>query len=172
MKGSDFVFNIGDKIIYGFEGVFVVSEYTDSPLDKNDKRVFYVLRPVNGSTGNKIVTPADGSSVPVRAVMGSDEAAALLKMIPEISEVAVLNERLRREEYRKVMTRGRSEDFVSIIKTVRRRRIEFMAQKRRLSETDTDFESRAKNCLLTELSISLGITYAEADKLVAEKLAI
>ena len=171
MKGSDCVFNIGDKVIYGFEGVFVVAEYTDSPIDKNDGRTFYVLLPVNGSSGSKILTPAEGGSVNMRAVMGCDEAKALVERIPEIGEVVVTNERGRRDAYRAAMTLGRSEDFVSIIKTVRRRRIEFLAQKRRLSETDTDFESRARNCLLSELSISLGISFAEAESIVSEKLA-
>ena len=171
MKGSDCMFNIGDKLIYGYEGVFVVSEYTDSPIDKNDRRTFYVLRPVNGSTGNKILTPSEGGSVSMRAVMTGEEAEALIERIPEIGEVTVTFERGRRDAYREVMTRGSGEDFVSIIKTVRRRRVVFMAQKRRFSETDTDFESRAKNCLLSELSVSLGITYGEAERIVAEKLA-
>ena len=170
MKGSDLVFNIGDKIIYGTEGVFVVAEYTASPIDKNDGRVFLMLRPVFGAEGNLILTPAEGGSVFMRAVMDRDAALALIDKIPDIGEVAVENERLRREAYRAVMSQGRGEDYVSIIKTVRRRRVDFLAQKRRISETDTDFETRAKRCLWGELSVALDISYGDVEAFIAERL--
>ena len=166
------MFNIGDRIIYGSEGVFVVAEYTNSPIDKNDERVFYVLRPVYGSEGNKILTPAEGGSVFTRAVMERDAALALIDSIPDIGEVEVMNERGRRDAYRAVMGQGRGEDFVSIIKTVRRRRADFLAQKRRLSETDTDFESRAKNCLYGELAIALDIDREQVEEYIKERLGI
>lgn len=166
------MFNIGDKIVYGSEGVFSIYEYTGSPIDKSDERVFYVLIPVHGSENNKIVAPCEGGTVSMRAVMTKDEALALVDRIPEIEEVKVEQERCRREAYRSVMSRGRGEDCVSIIKTVRRRREEFMAQKRRLSETDTDFEGRAKKCLWGELSVALDIPYAEVGAIIEERLEV
>lgn len=165
------MFAIGDKIVYGYDGVFVVSEYTQSPIDKNDERVFYVLRPAFGAGSNMIVTPSEGGLTPIRAVMTAEEASELIAMIGEISEVEVDRERNRRETYREVMSRCRAEDFVSIIKTVRRRRREFLAQKRRLSETDTDFESRARHCLFCELAVAMNTTVAEAEQSVLAKLA-
>lgn len=166
------MFNIGDKIVYGSEGVFTVSEYTSSPIDKNDARVFYILVPLYGPQNNKIVAPGEGGAVSVRAVISRDDALALIERIPDIEEVTVLQERGRRDAYREVLNGGRGEDYVSIIKTVRRRRKEFMAQKRRLSETDTDFESRAKNCLFSEIATALGVTKGEAEAIVDEKLII
>jgi RNA polymerase-interacting CarD/CdnL/TRCF family regulator len=169
-KGSDLVFSVGEKIVYGYEGVFYVSDYTTSPFDKNDGRTFYVLRPVFGAENNIIVTPSEGGVTAMRAIINRDEAAALLERISDIREVVVDKERARRDIYRNVMSGCRDEDFISIIKTVRRRREEFIAQKRRLSETDTDFESRAKRCLFCELAAAMEISFAEAEKLVIEKL--
>ncbi len=165
------MFCVGDKIVYGCEGVFVVSEYTTSPIDKNDERVFYVLRPVFGSNGNIIVTPSEGGVTPMREVICREEAAALLERIPLIPEVTVEKERNRREVYRGVMNGCCGEACVSIIKTVRRRRAEFLAQKRRLSETDTDFEDRAMHCLFCELAVAMEISVSEAEKKFFEKLS-
>ena len=164
------MFNIGDKIVYGFEGVFCVAEYTTSPIDKSDERVFYILRPVLGSENNLVVTPSEGGSTLMRPIMSQDEARALIERVGEIGEVVVENERGRRDVYREVLCRCGGEDFVSLIKTVRRRRKEFLAMKRRMSETDTDFESRAKNCLYSELAVVLEITKQEAEAMVLEKL--
>ena len=165
------MFGIGDKIVYGYDGVFCVSEYTNSPIDKNDERVFYVLRPAFGSASNIIVTPSEGGATSMRAVMTAEEASELIARVGEIAEVEVEKERNRREIYREVMNQCRAEDFVSIIKTVRRRRSEFIAQKRRLSETDTDFESRARHCLFCELAVSMNTTVAEAEQVILAKLA-
>ena len=166
------MFNIGDRIVYGSEGVFAVLEYTTSPLDKSDERVFYILVPVGGSENNKIVAPSEGGMVSMREVMSRDEALGLIDKMPEIEEVTVLQERGRRDAYRSVINGGRGEDFVSIIKTVRHRREEFFALKRRLSETDTDFEGRAKKCLLGELSVALDIPLAEVESFIEERLGL
>lgn len=169
-KGSEIMFALGDKIVYGSEGVYTVSEYTRSPFDNKDERVFYLLRPLHGSASNMIVTPAEGGSTVMREIMTHDEALALIERVPEIEEVTVEKERLRRDVYREFLKSATADNFVSLIKTVRARREVFLAQKRRLSEADTDFESRAKHCLFGELSVVLDITVSEAEKLILEKL--
>ena len=164
------MFAVGDRVVYGYEGVFCVSEYTTSPIDKNDERVFYVLRPAFGSGNSMIVTPSEGGVTSIRAVISREEAEAIINRIEEIGEVVVDKERNRREVYREVMGRCCAEACISIIKTVRTRRREFLAQKRRLAETDTDFESRARYCLFCELAAAMHISISEAEQIVMLKL--
>ena len=164
------MFAVGDRVVYGYEGVFCVSEYTTSPIDKNDKRVFYILRPDFGSGNSMIVTPSEGGVTPIRAVISREEAEAVINKIGEIGEIVVEKERNRREVYREVMGRCCAESCISILKTVRTRRRDFLAQKRRLAETDTDFESRARHCLFCELAAAMDISIAEAEQMVMEKL--
>lgn len=164
------MFAVGDRVVYGYEGVFCVSEYTTSPIDKNDKRVFYILRPDFGSGNSMIVTPSEGGVTPIRAVISREEAEAVIAKIGEIGEIVVEKERNRREVYREVMGRCCAESCISILKTVRTRRRDFLAQKRRLAETDTDFESRARHCLFCELAAAMDISIAEAEQMVMEKL--
>ena len=164
------MFSVGDRIVYGSEGVFTVTEYTKSPIDKSDTRVFYVLRPVAGVQSNIVITPSEGGITPMRAVISREDALALIDKMPEIPIVTVENERARRDSYRAVMGKGTGESMVSIIKTVMERRVSFALQKRRLSETDTDFESRARHCLYSELSVALDMPYGEIDGFISEKL--
>jgi CarD family transcriptional regulator len=164
------MFALGDKIVYGSEGVYTVAEYTRSPFDNKDQRVFYLLRPLHGSASNVIVTPSEGGSTVMREIMTRDEALALIERVPEVSEVVVEKERLRRDIYREVLKTATADNFVSLIKTVRARREVFLAQKRRLSEADTDFEGRAKHCLFGELSVALDVTVGEAERLIVEKM--
>ena len=164
------MFEIGAKIVYGSEGVFVVSEYASSPIDKNDVRSFYILKPAHGPEGNVIFTPVDNERVQMRAIMTRDEALAFLDTVSEIGIVTVEKEKNRRERYRETMADARCKEYVSIIKTVRQRRKEFLRLKKRLSEADTEYEKKARFCLLGELSCALDIPFSEAERLVCERL--
>ncbi len=165
------MFSIGDKIIYGSEGVYTVKEFTTSPIDKTDSRPFYVLCPVHGPAGNVIVTPVGNDKVKMRPVMSRDEALAFIDRIPEITTLTVEKEKNRREVYRQTLANATGDDFVSIIKTVMERRELFLKAKKRLSESDNDYERKAKFCLNGELASSLDIPIDEVDSFIKERLA-
>ncbi len=164
------MFSIGDNIIYGSEGVFTVTEYTSSPIDKNDTRQFYVLRSVYGPVGNVIITPVGNDKVKMRAVMSRDEALAFIDKMPSIPMLTVEREKNRREVYRQALANASGEEFVSIIKTVMARREELLKAKKRLSESDNDYEKKAKFCLHGELSVSLGIPFESIGSFIKERL--
>ena len=164
------MFSIGDKIVYGSEGVYTVTEYTSSPIDKNDTRQFYVLRPVHGPAGNVIITPVGNDKVKMRTVMTRDEALAFIDKIPSIPTLSVEKEKNRRDVYRRALANGSSEEFVSIIKTIAERKEELLKLKKRPSESDNDYEKKAKFCFHGELSTSLDIPLEEIEKFIKEKL--
>ena len=164
------MFSIGDKIVYGSEGVFSVSQYTDSPIDKNDDRKFYVLRPVYGPESNIIMTPVDNVNVKMRAVMDRADAVALIERIPDICILTVEREKNRRDTYREALACARCEEYVSIIKTVYARREDAIKQKKRLAESDNDYEKKAKFCLFGELSVALELSVSEIERLVDAKI--
>lgn len=164
------MFSIGDKIIYSSDGVYTVAEYTSSPIDKNDTRQFYLLRPVHGPIGNIIITPVDNEKSKMRLVMSREEAISFIDTIPGVPILTVEREKNRREVYRKALDCAGAEVLVSIIKTVMKRREELALVKKRVSESDNDYEKKAKFCLYGELSVSLGIPMDEVDKFITDRL--
>ncbi len=165
------MFTIGEKIVYGSEGVYFVAEYTTSPIDKNDARQFYVLKPVHGPAGNVILTPVDNINVKMRKVMDKQSALDFIEKIPSIEVLTVEREKNRRELYRATLLRGQCEDYVAIIKTVHVRREEFLKAKKHLAESDNDYEKKSKFCLYGELSVSLDIPFDEVEHKIEELLA-
>ncbi|MBP3376695.1 MAG: CarD family transcriptional regulator [Clostridia bacterium] len=165
------MFSIGDNIIYGSEGVYTVTEFTTSPIDKNDTRQFYVLRPVHGPVGNVIITPVGNDKVKMRAVMSREDALDLIDKIPSLPTLTVEKEKNRREVYRVALAEASPEKFVGIIKTVTERRAEMLKLKKRLSESDNDYEKKAKFCLNGELAVSLGMRFDEVDSFIEERLS-
>ncbi len=164
------MFSIGQKIVYGSEGVFEVVEYARSPIDKNDTRQFYVLRPLHGPSCNVIYTPVDNDKVRMRPVMDKEAALVLIKRMPDIPMLTVECEKNRREVYRATLAQADTDEYVSIIKTVWERKAEFAKQKKRISESDNDYEKKAKFCLYGELSVALEIEVEEVECFIEQKL--
>ncbi|MBE6584560.1 MAG: hypothetical protein E7649_06265 [Ruminococcaceae bacterium] len=171
MKGVRVLFSIGDKIVYGSEGVYYVAEYTTSPIDKSDTRQFYLLKPVHGPAGNVILTPVDNTNVKMRKVMDKADALAFIDRIPSIDILTVEREKNRRDLYKLTLANGSCEDYVAIIKTVHARREEFLKAKKRLAESDNDYEKKSKFCLYGELAVSLDIAFDDVEKKIEEILA-
>lgn len=164
------MFSIGEKIVYGSEGVFSVMEYSKSPVSKDDTRVFYVLKPVYGPETNVIYTPVDNDTVKMRAVFDREAALQFIDRIPTIPTLTVEKEKNRRELYRTTMAKADCDEYVSIIKTVHLRREEFLKQKKRLSESDNDYEKKSKFCLYGELSVALDIPFEDVEQYICDKL--
>jgi CarD family transcriptional regulator len=164
------MFNIGDLLFYGTNGVCRVSEICSSPFDSSDTRSFYKLTPIAENTSLVIYTPVENTQVVMRSLISKEEAEALLARIPSIEKVAVAIEKHRKDAYRETIREGNPEGFVKIIKTVRARRELFRRTRRRVPDMDNDFEHTAKTCLYGELSAVLGICREEIHRIITESI--
>ena len=83
------MFEIGEHIVYGINGICRVESIGPSPYDKNDTRTFYLLIPVNNPMCSTIYTPVDNERVPMRRLMTREEIEKLILALPEIETLAV-----------------------------------------------------------------------------------
>lgn len=150
------MFEIGELIVYGTNGVCRVKDICHSPFDANDERLFYTLAPINDNSNLVIYTPIDNESVTMRPLISAETAKNILEGIKNIEIVEVPVEKRRRDVYREIMQTGDPTEYVRLIKTVSYRRSEFRRTRRRLPDLDNDFEHAAKNCLYGELAQVLG----------------
>ena len=165
------MFNIGDLIVYGNNGVYNVAEYCKSPVDKNDTRTFYLLRPLYESASNIIMTPACNDRVNMRYLISKEEAYSIIDKIPFIPELTVEFERARRDVYKTALTSGNLEEYVKIIKTVHTRREMVMKTRKRLSETDAEYEKRAKFCLYSEFASVFDIPFSSVEEFINQRIS-
>ncbi len=163
------MFSIGDYMIYGINGVCLVEDICASPFDKKDTRTFYQLKPLGATSGSVIYTPTDNAQVLMRPLMTQAQARELIEKMPELMPLEVPTEKMRRDLYRQAMQTCDPEQYVRLIKTVSRRRIDMMQQHKRLSETDADFERNAKLSLYHELSVVLNVQYAEIEAYLIDR---
>lgn len=162
------MFNVGDRVIYESQGVYKIIEITTSPVDKTDEGLFYVLVPVYEPECNIIITPIENKRV--REIITMERAEEIINKIPDLSPLTVENERGRRNVYKTALEGPNLEEYVRLIKTVRIRREEFAKGKKRVSETDADFEERAKHGLYSEFAEVYDIPISEVEQMIIDKI--
>lgn len=160
------MYQIGEYIVYGTNGVCLVTDVGPSPFDKKDTRTYYVLKPISGPVASVIYTPVDNDRIPMRPLMTAQEGQQLLSHICTIEGLAIPNEKLRREAYRAAIITGAPESYVAVIKTIGNRRASFAGTQRRLPEFEIEYDSIARRHLYTELSLVLERSLAEMEEAV------
>ena len=163
------MYKIGEYIMYGKSGVCELTDICVSPFDGKDDKTYYVLRPLFG-TATVIYTPVENPKVASRPLMKKSAASNLIRKMPEICELEIENERLRRDIYKQATASLLPEGFVSVIKTVYTRRRAFASSKRHIAEVDAEYETYAKRALYSELSVVLGIPFEEIEKYVLDRI--
>ena len=164
------MFEIGEHIVYGVNGICRVAEICPSPYDKTDPRTYYLLIPVHNPMGSTIYTPVDNDRVPMRRLMTKGEIDDLIAAMPNIETLTVPVEKQRREIYRTVISALRPEGYVSVIKTVHRRREELTAARKHFPVSDLEYGRLAKHLLYSECAHVLGIAEDGIESYIEEKL--
>ena len=164
------MFQVGEHIVYGINGICRVAEIGPSPYDKEDTRTFYLLIPVNNPMRSTIYTPVDNDRVPMRRLMTREEIEALIAAMPEIETLTVPVEKQRREIYRAVIGELDPQGYVKVIKTVRRRRAELTAAHKHFPVTDLEYGRLAKHLLCSECAHVLGISEEDVDHYIADRI--
>lgn len=97
------MFEKGELVVYGRNGICEVTDITPMKLDgKNEERLYYILIPVKDRSG-KIFTPVDNHKVPMRHVISKDEAVRLIDGIAQIAELGIENDKTRELSYKECM---------------------------------------------------------------------
>ena len=166
-----FVFVAGDYIFYGAGGVCKIDAVLSAPLEHMPKdRMYYVMHSLDDPSG-VIYVPVDSEMVFLRPLLTREEAEALLLRVSEILPIEESNAKLLRERYLAAMRTHCPDEWVRVVKTVRRRR-EAMGNGRpaRLSETERSFGESASHHLERELSLVLGLRGEELERYVLERI--
>ena len=150
------MFEVGEYIVYGTNGICRVEEICPSPYDKADARTFYLLVPLHNPMSSTIYTPVDNTRVPMRRLMTPQEIDGLIAAMPEIETLNIPVEKQRREIYRTTIGELRPEGYVSVMKTIHQRRIQLAAAHKHFPVSDMEYGRLAKHLLYSEVAYVLG----------------
>lgn len=162
---------IGEKIMYGANGVMMVDDIRDESV-AGVSRSYYVLRPVLGSQQSLIFVPTDNENLTsiIRPLLTKEEMLEFVKGIKDIAPAQWINEgRARQDKYKKMLESGDREKIVSVIHAIEEsaRRREEEGKKRFVA--DEGIRLRAERLICSEISVVLGISDEEALSFISEE---
>mgnify|MGYP004565560173 FL=1 len=160
------MYAIGDKIIYGENGVCTVEKI--APLEMSGvsaEKLYYYLTPLTG-TGTYFA-PVDSGAY-MRPVMSRAEAEALIDAIPGIAPAVCNDSRFNHVDafYRELFKLHTCEALVSIVKGLRAR----MSERKTKSSRAEATMKRAKDILHGELAVALGMELGDVEDYVASRI--
>jgi CarD family transcriptional regulator len=164
------MFEIGEYIVYGTSGICRVEAICASPYDRTDTRTYYLLIPKHNPMSATIYTPVDNDRVPMRRLMTAEQIETLIALIPEIGCLVIPAEKKRREIYRSAVGELRPEGYVSVIKTVRRRREELAAARKQFPVCDLEYGRLAEHLLYSECAHVLGLSEQATESYIEDQL--
>lgn len=150
------MFQKGDYVIYGHNGICCIQDITtlDIPgVDKNRK--YYLLKPVYMS-GSTVYTPLDTAETLLRPAMSKEEADNLIKSIPDIPVIPLSDEKTLEQTYKKYMRSNNSKAWVQLIKTIYLRKENRIMAGHKVTALDSRYFDLAESSLYGELSVTLG----------------
>lgn len=164
--GVNCMFEIGDKIIYGENGVCTVEKI--APLEMQGasaEKLYYYLTPYIGS--GVYFAPVDSGAY-MRPVISRAEAESFILTIPDIEPAICHDSRFNHVEafYKELFKQHTNEALVSLIKGLRER----IGEKKNKSSRAEATMKRARDMLHGELSVALGIELEEVEKYIQEKI--
>lgn len=160
------MFSVGEKIIYGENGVCTVEKIGSLPMDGAGDRMYYHLTPLIGS--GTYFTPVDSAAY-MRPVMTRSEAEAFIATIPGIEPAICSDTRFNHVDafYKELFKLHSCEALVSVIKGLYSR----MADRKTKSSRAEATMKRAKDILHGELAVALDIDISEVESYIAQSVA-
>ena len=164
------MFNKGDYIVYGNNGVCVVEEITKMKMKgvSGDKK-YYKLSPV-ANPMSKIFTPVDNDKITMRKVMTKQEAEELIASVPDAEPLDIVEDKQREEIYKQILKDCNPYNSFRAIKTLYSRKMEREASGKKNTSVDERYFKQIENNLYGEIAIALECEPVEVTKIIAEKI--
>ena len=160
------MFTVGDKIIYGENGVCTVESIGPLAMSGAPKdRLYYHLSPLVGS--GMYFAPVDSGAY-MRLVMTREEAEALIDAMPGIEPAICNDNRFNHVDafYKELFRQHSCEALVAIVKGLHQR----MADRKTKSSRAEATMKRAKDILHGELSVALDMDIRDVEDYIIRRI--
>ena len=160
------MFEVGQKIVYGENGVCTVEKIEALAMAGAQRdKLYYHLIPLTGS--GTYFTPVDSGAY-MRPVMSREEAEALIDAMPGIEPAICNDSRFNHVDafYKELFRQHSCEALVAIVKGLRSR----MATRKTRSSRAEATMKRARDMLHGELSVALGLPLGEVEGYIQNRI--
>lgn len=151
------MFDIGDYIVYGHNGICRVLDITHPDISGVDTdRLYYVLMPEK-TKGSRLFCPADDDNISIRRVINEQEAKEIISASKGVEPLVIENDRMRDVSYKNAMKSSDLMQWIKVIKTLLIRKRERESLGKKITATDERYLKLAQEGLYSELALATGL---------------
>lgn len=164
------MYKIGDKVVYGSNGVMTVVDMRDEVFG-DISRTYYVLKAPSEKSGSLTFVPIDNEKLvsAMRPLLSRDEISELICKIDEIPLLDwVEDNRARSEKYKKIIEEGDRIKLISLIKSVCKTGERRAADGKKNYLADEAAMRKAEHVLYSEVAAVFEISEEDAPSRIAE----
>lgn len=164
------MFNKGEAIIYGAQGVCVISGVEEMNFGK-EKRKYYVLKPVYDENST-IYAPTDNETVTqkMHRVLTKDEIDSLIESLKNNDTKWINNDVERKEFCASVIENGDRKELMHLVEMLYLRQKELKSQKKHFHLADEKYLKEAEKIISDELAYVIGIDKEEVSSYITERI--
>lgn len=161
---------VGSQVVYGIHGVCTIIEVEARRVDRK-KVEYFVLEP-NDQPGARFYVPTQNQVAlsKLRPLLTKEALDALLVSEDTHRECWIPEENLRKQKYRELINGGDRAALISMIRALQQHKESQLAAGRKFHLCDENFLRDAEKMLRSEFSQVLGMSQAEVNVYIKEKV--
>ena len=157
--------NVGEKIMYGATGLMKIVDVREEVIADVARR-YYVLEEINSKSTSQTFVPVDNKKLvsSMRPLLTRAQIEELLSKVKEnkLSEIEWHNDnRMRSEQFKKIIESGDREAILSIIRIVYENGVKRQQEGKKNYLADENLMRKAERLISLEFAEVLGISEAD-----------
>lgn len=160
------MFNAGEKIIYGVNGVCTIADIEKKNFTGTEE-LYYVLK---GDNSHQVIyIPVNNTSLTskMRRVLTKEDALSFIDAMPSIACAEWPEENRRRaEHFKKILSDGTRDEIWGVVKSVDKKRSDMLENGKKLYLSDENIYKRAQKLIYDELAYALDKSFEELESLI------
>lgn len=161
----------GDSLFLNNKGMLVIENVVERDYnDGNGIQQFYELRPVYGNASSLLTVPV-AYEENFRQPISAKEAKKIIAEIGNCEDLWIPDNKERKEKFGNIIAKGDAKLLAGIVKTVYKKRAEYIAEKKNLPITDFKYFEYARKLMSEEIAFALNKTVEEVNNMIEEELS-
>ncbi len=164
------LYNKGDYVVYGENGVCKIIDVRDEDFIGLDKMPYYVLETVFSKTTIFIPTNSELLVGKLKSVLSPDEINELIDNTDKIPETWIMDCKKRAEHFGELLSGGTRKEILWLIKVLTSHKIDVEEQNKRFYISDKNILTAAEKVIIEEFAFVLGIEKSEVVPYIKNRL--
>lgn len=163
---------IGDTVLFGTEGVFVIDRITQKEIGGKIAD-YYALKSRNNDN-SVIYLPSDNQMLigKIRRLLTESEIRELLVQISDFGDIGIEDNKLRKEKFQEILQSGDREKLIRLAGAIYKHQQDMKLRHRKLSLSDERILKEVERIISVEFAYVLNIDRSDVPKYIQSHINI